>query len=599
MIFTSRLKSELGNHKATIFTAILLGMVMLFSNPQNVLQAQSFDIPQKNYDYRVYRDTASQMLYWPKALPVYVRLSASDNSAAPSHLLKEAAVTSSDESETNGQKKNKIELEISGNQYIRWVDFKTKDTLMFLFQADGIAPATQILLEGAPKYENDGVTYYGRGLTADFEANDDHSGIQDILVSVNGADYSPYFGRLEFGQPTNYIVKYYSVDNVGNMEDAITRNFQVDLNAPVSDLQVEGTHQGSILAPSAKITLGAEDDKSGIKNILEAMNDTTQAQMYDDPIEVSALDEGNHTLYYHSTDQVENVEKWKSYRFYLDQTSPETQLVVEGDQYENGAFYVSSRTRYLLEFKDNKTGVKNTQFYIDNNPETDFTGEKFQLPETEGGHTVTFWSVDNVENREADNTRNLFLDRTPPESSHEFRGVSFDRRGTTWITSETAIALNASDSDAGVQQTYYTIDNDVQDAEYTEPIRLSTEQKYLINYYSVDNVNNTESAKTASIVVDDTPPEIIMNYSSGSIGSSSDGDGPVLEQYPLNTVMYVAATDQSSGANNIWISKNGGGEKPYTMPVKFESPGEQELQIRTRDNVGNERIKEIRIIIAE
>lgn len=105
-------------------------------------------------------------------------------------------------------------------------------------------------------------------------------------------------------------------------------------------------------------------------------------------------------------------------------------------------------------------------------------------------------------------------DTTPPSSAK-----AYDTGGSNndWISSSTEITLIATDSESGVDATYYRIWYNGEWTSwvtYTEPFNLSGTGKHYLEYYSVDNVGNKESTHNQTHYVDDTPPdtEKIIGY---------------------------------------------------------------------------------------
>lgn len=549
-----------------------------------------------DHSLKVYQDRERERIYWPQDLPVYVWLSSSSEPGATKHRLKKAQLK--DEEGYSPAEQEKINLELSGNQFIRWVNYETKDTLMLQFQADGESPETEINITAPNQYRSGGTQFYGESLQASFSSEDTHSGVSNIFASVNGADYSPFFGTYNFNQEKPYLVTYYAVDHVGNAEIVQRRAFTVDLSAPNSRHTITGTHTGSTLAPSAAIELESSDELSGVQNIRYYFDDKSE-QTYRAALSVANLGEGDHTLTYYASDNVNNEETKRTFSFYLDETTPQTKLIIEGDQFQGDAFYVSEHTEYRLESSDNKTGVQSIFYTIDSGNEQTFTGENFMLPGEEKSYRLSYSAVDNVENREADNPQTLILDKTPPTSDHTFQGPSFTQRGQTWITSETQIVLSSTDELSGVKNIQFSVEGDRESVLYETPLTFSNEGRYTVHYFGTDRVQNEEDRNTVIIITDNTAPEIIKNFSSGKIGSATTEDGSVLDQYPVDTQIYLAATDASSGADGVWYRINEGDESAYTTPLTFSEPGEHEVIIKSIDRVGNEIEEVLRFMIVE
>ena len=66
-------------------------------------------------------------------------------------------------------------------------------------------------------------------------------------------------------------------------------------------------------------------------------------------------------------------------------------------------------------------------------------------------------------------------------------------------------------------------------------------------------VNNQEENKTSRVYVDNTPPEIFINFSLDNIGTEEN-----LPVYPNYVRMFIGATDEKTGTKSIKYSIDGG-----------------------------------------
>jgi len=104
----------------------------------------------------------------------------------------------------------------------------------------------------------------------------------------------------------------------------------------------------------------------------------------------------------------------------------------------------------------------------------------------------------------------------PPVTTISFDPPTPDGDNNWYISNVTA-SLNATDED-GVYATYYRI-NDGDWNTYSSPFIISEEgDNILIEFYSVDNLDNVEEVKSETLDIDKTPPEMIVNISKIKIG---------------------------------------------------------------------------------
>jgi hypothetical protein len=319
-------------------------------------------------------------------------------------------------------------------------------------------------------------------------------------------------------------------------------------------------------------------------------------RVYGSPIDLSGLSDGPHTLRFYSDDNVENEESMKELMFYLDKINPETQLVVIGDQHEATYYYVSSRTTFELPATDNKAGVAKTSFSINKQDAQTYT-TAFGLPNELGLHSITYNSEDNVRNVEEKETRTFYMDNKAPNTSIDYGKPQFFTRDTLFINQTTPITIIPRDKHSGVQSTTTTVNNEVQAGnEFTIP----TEGHKEIVFSSVDMVNNQEENKTSRVYVDNSPPEIFINFSLDNIGTEDD-----LPVYPNYVRMFIGATDEKTGTKNIKYSIDGGPMTEYSSPRTldiserdtFTESKVYDIKVETEDMLGNTSTKKHKFIV--
>ena len=135
-------------------------------------------------------------------MPFWVRMAASPDADAPSYLLQRVAPDPDIKSDitTEQYKKNGIELEIRGRQFIRWFNYITKQTVYLEFFSDGDPPVTKATCTGAPTAVVSERTYYGKGLRCALSSQDELSGVDTTFVSLDDEPYKPYTKESDPGQ---------------------------------------------------------------------------------------------------------------------------------------------------------------------------------------------------------------------------------------------------------------------------------------------------------------------------------------------------------------------------------------------------------------
>ncbi|MCL4424296.1 MAG: hypothetical protein M1299_13185 [Firmicutes bacterium] len=145
------------------------------------------------------------------------------------------------------------------------------------------------------------------------------------------------------------------------------------------------------------------------------------------------------------------------------------------------------------------------------------------------------------------------LDKTPP-TTEALLGGTPGLNG--WYTSDVQVTLSASDNagGTGVARTEYSFDGTTW-ALYTAPFTLASEGSTTIFYRSADKAGNVETAKTQTIKIDKTPPEITAVPT-----TSPNANG----WYRTDVVVHFAAADAISGlasvTPDITVSAEGAGQ---------------------------------------
>ncbi len=523
--------------------------------------------------------------YVQKSLPVYLKFSVTpDGKNYPLTSLQHPSDA------------NPVYLDTEGLNYIRsrWaVDPKTgkpvspqREVQMELF-ADGMAPRTRHAFSGAPKYTSGGTVYFGKGLTFTLTASDGVSGVKETQYSLNG-NYTKYNGSVTANKEGSNTLYYYSADHVGNAETTRSSAFTVDLSAPTSSHAIDGiVYNNTILAPSTKFRLSSNDNLAGVRTTYYSF-DTGSDRYYGSPVTMAGLEDGEHTLHYYAVDNVKNEATKSTFKFYLDKIAPVVNHSIVGDQYKGRYMYVSSRTKIDLSATDNKAGVKNIYYRIDGKERFTFSNS-FNLPNTLGVHTVKYDANDNVENLAANKFITVFVDNAKPTTAINYGNPQFFHRDTLFINKTTPITLTARDGHSGIKSTMYTVDGGSMKA-YAK-FNIEQEGFHTITFKSTDNVNNEEQTKSSNVFVDNTAPEIFVNFSIDPIGTKKG-----LKVYPEYVRMYIGATDKHVGTARILYSVDGENLKDYSSPQTLDLSEVSSLRknkkytvkVVSRDKLGNE-----------
>lgn len=530
-------------------------------------------------------------LYTNKEMPVYLWISGSGDESATKIRL---------ESQQHAKYTNPFYFDTEGLNTVRspsLVDTATRQVvwplqdIVFEVYTDSRPPRTTLRCQGGGLLERGGKRYVSGEARVTLEATDALSGVEATYVSVDGGPYQPYQGPLTLADEREHMLRYYSVDHVGNAEQPRQAAVVVDRSKPRTQVRVEGDSHGEVVSGRSRLALAADDaGGSGVRATRYAL-DAQPARRYDAPIAMAAVAEGEHTLRYWSEDHMGNAEDTAAWRFYVDKSAPmAVEEVVGGKFVSGGVEYSSGRGKYKITAMDNKAGVREIRYSVNGGPYQPYT-EPFALDAAKGAFAVRTVVVDNVGNRAEGGAEGggkatrRYVDMAGPRLGHKIEGASFAYRDTVYVGPGSRVALAGSDSESGMAGLEYA-DNGGPAQPYGGPFALEGEGAHSVAYTGYDKVGNTNMARLEA-VVDARAPEIRADFSVPPVGSKVVSDSPV-DVYPRHVNLFLSATDDRSGLSRLTYSLGGAQQQPYAAPIKGFAPGSDvKVEVVATDMVGN------------
>jgi hypothetical protein len=180
-----------------------------------------------------------------------------------------------------------------------------------------------------------------------------------------------------------------------------------------------------------------------------------------------------------------------------------------------------------------------------------------------------------------------FPDFLYPTTTHTIGSPKYIDGPNTYVTSYTALTLNAEDTGcptSGIEFTKYRIDGGSW-ITYTASFDLFgySDGAHTIEYYSKDNAGNPEPSHSFTVILDDTPPTTSL-----AIGTPQYIDGT--DTYVTSATLFtLTATDGAgSGVASKDYRVNSGSWTSYTGTFTLSGPdGTYVIEYRSTDNVGN------------
>jgi|GEM_PF-5901601 len=536
---------------------------------QNKVTAENHRLPKK-----IYVNDKGQIFVWNKA-KLYLNLSTSPDGGEEAVPLRAKGARQATALAINGH----------GSHSIQQNKKQSKKTVpvgpVFPLFSDAKSPQSELMISRAPKIDLGKRTVYGRPVKMSLTFRDGDSGLQAGYYSLNNEAPLPYEGPILLDQEQNYQLKYYAFDNVGNKSMIAQKNVSLDFTPPVTKHHVLGNRKDNIVSSRARIKLVSRDEKAGVHNILYRLQGKRGA--YSNAISLKDLPDGDYTLDYSAVDRVENVEENHSFSFYLDSAPPEVSYQIVGDQFSiNRETFISSRSKIGLSATDNKAGVRRIRYYLKKGKGLVYKAP-FQLPAKNGYAKFTYAASDLVGNISPLMRRNLVVDVSAPTVDVKFQGAKYFTRDTYYLGKTSKITFQSSDNLSGVKKFTYNVDAAGELTSKT-PVSFVTAGKHSINVIASDNVNN-EVQSSYEFFLDNQSPKLFPRFSTrATVEGDANGNGAV---YPLNTKLYLPATDEDSGIQSIRYQINQGQAQEYDASLKFSKVGVYNIQITAKDNVGN------------
>jgi hypothetical protein len=372
------------------------------------------------------------------------------------------------------------------------------------------------------------VSYYNiNGMTDDriigasskiyITSEDGSSGVKTTYYKFDDESYKTYQGReisfnyLEDGQHT---LSFYSKDKVGNIEKEQHLEFYFDKSAPIVAADILGdrfiANDIVYFSGKTKMKLTAVDNKSGVKDILFAIN-SDEFKSYEEPFYLPNQT-GVHTVRYYSLDNMANnsqsseeamaqLYKHKVQKIYVDLTGPSLKYSFVGPSMKaRNHTYISPRTNIKFTAKDEVSGLQYITYSIDGAMDELLYDAAFKITDA-GYHKIELFGYDNVNNRNVD-VFEFIVDDVPPQIIANFSDVATTvNDGVSIYPSYTRLYLAAIDQETGVEKIYYAVNGRPKKL-YNGIIQgFKKGKKYTIDVYAYDNLGN-ESQKTIEFKIE-------------------------------------------------------------------------------------------------
>ncbi|MFC2114096.1 OmpL47-type beta-barrel domain-containing protein [Bacteroidota bacterium] len=322
------------------------------------------------------------------------------------------------------------------------------------------------------------------------------------------------------------------------------------------------------------VTLTSRDAVSGVEKTYNSVNGAGYT-VYTTVLNMN--EEKAYTLKYYASDNVGNAEEPTTKLFTVDLTSPTSNYSTSQPKVDD---ILSPKAKITLSFNDNLSGVRNTKYFFDSRSTVMYYSPISLWSLTDGNHTLTYYSTDNVLNEETKKTYTFYLDKTPPVVAQEIVGDQFFGN-YKYISSRTTVKLSATDNKAGVDKIFYSIDGRGQNT-YGDQFKIpTTDGKHSIAYWGVDRVTNLATKKYLTVFMDNTKPATYISY-----GKPQFFDRDTLF-ITSKTPITLTPRDYGSSVLKTEYNVNNGSNTVYSAAYTVSEEGYKVIKFYSIDKVNN------------
>ncbi|MHC1624593.1 MAG: OmpL47-type beta-barrel domain-containing protein [Methermicoccaceae archaeon] len=341
---------------------------------------------------------------------------------------------------------------------------------------------TTVHFEGRNSYDVDG------GIVR-YEWDFDGDGAVDAETPSMGFEYPAL--------DAEYTVTLTVTDTQG-LKDTATGTVRIDITTPPKTTAIVGGIGGSEIWFNEKVrVVFSAEDWTGVKEIHYRVDNGPNETVYcygerEYQHEIFVTGEGVHTIRFYSIDVYDNVESVKTVEVKIDVTPPTLDATFSGDK--NSGWFVSP-VKVTLSGADELSGLNKIIYKVDEGAWKEYTGV-FTIAE-DGVHKVWAFAVDNAGNIYGfDEPQVVQIDTAPPTTTYRLEGEGSKNVYYRSVT----VYLVGSDTGSGVKLTRYQVDGGLW-MDYTQPFSVDEVGTHTIGFYSVDNLDNQEDARSVTFAV--------------------------------------------------------------------------------------------------
>jgi hypothetical protein len=345
-------------------------------------------------------------------------------------------------------------------------------------------------------------------------AIDTLSGVKHIIYSINDGPEKVYTVPIPLSvlKDGKSKIRYYSIDNVGNKEEAkviaastdavskqldnndpSTFNFYIDKEPPIIGLEIIGDQsKGKYLYVSerSRCKIIATDDKSGVDKVIYSINNALLKENYAEPFAITH--DGLNTVVYAASDNVGNFALAKTQQVFLDKSIPTSHLAYKGKLFTNrDTAFITRDTRLVITTTETGSGIQSIEYTLDSNQKETYTSPI--TVEKDGFHSLAYQSKDNVNNTEELKKCAFFVDNTAPKIYYHFSITAIGKKIVRDVNydiypSNVMLYIAATDNASGGEKIEYRVNG--KELQTAIPIKGFAPGNYEIEINAYDILKN-------------------------------------------------------------------------------------------------------------
>jgi len=160
-------------------------------------------------------------------------------------------------------KSNPMYFDGNGVHYIRVYDSQSKEAINYRIFADGLAPKISLEFKQGLIMNSSYRYYADKGSSAILIGKDILSGVDKIYFSLNNDKFKPFSEKIVFNEDSDYHLKVFAIDNVGNVSDTMLFRVITAVNSVVQ--------MNNIYFDSGSANLRPESRKE-LNELVDALN---------------------------------------------------------------------------------------------------------------------------------------------------------------------------------------------------------------------------------------------------------------------------------------------------------------------------------------